>query len=94
MRKEFGNGCLFKIYNEVKDYMQSQENIVKTYFDADTRRDEYLYNQVAFVETWKNAILHNNYAEKQYLALYLFDEYLEVFSNSNPLKNVSLMNLL
>ncbi|MCR5786736.1 MAG: putative DNA binding domain-containing protein [Acholeplasmatales bacterium] len=89
MRKEFGNGCLFKIYNEVKDYMQSQENIVKTYFDAGTRRDEYLYNQVAFVEAWKNAILHNNYAEKQYPAIYLFDDHLEVFSNGNPLKNVS-----
>lgn len=89
MRKEFGNGCLFKIYNEVKDYMQSQENIVKTYFDAGTRRDEYLYNQVAFVEAWKNAILHNNYAEKQYPAIYLFDDHLEVFSNGNPLRNVS-----
>ena len=30
--------------------MQSQQNIVKTYFDNGIRRDEYLYNQVAFVE--------------------------------------------
>ena len=51
--------------------MQSQQNIVKTYFDNGIRRDEYLYNQVAFVEAWKNAISHNDYAERQYPQIYL-----------------------
>ena len=94
MRKEFGNGCLFKIYYEVKSYMQSQINNPRTYFDHGQRRDEYLYDEEAFVEAWKNAILHNNYAEKHYPAIYLYDDHLEVFSNGNPLKNVSLEEFL
>lgn len=87
MRKEFGNGCIFKIYYDVLNYMQSQENIVKTYFDHGQRRDEYLYNQVAFVEAWKNAILHNNYAERQYPQIYLYDDRLEIMSHGYPLKH-------
>ena len=90
MRKEFGKGCIFKIFNEVKDYMQSQQNIVKTYFDNGIRRDEYLYNQVAFVEAWKNAILHNDYAERQYPQIYLYDDRLEVLSHGYALKNDTL----
>lgn len=90
MRKEFGKGCIFKIFNEVKDYMQSQQNIVKTYFDNGIRRDEYLYNQVAFVEAWKNAILHNDYVERQYPQIYLYDDRLEVLSHGYALKNDTL----
>ena len=84
MRKEFGHGYIFKVYNEIKDYMQSQINIPHTYFDHGTRRDEYLYNETAFVEAWKNAILHNDYPEGYYPAIYLFDDHLEVFSNGYP----------
>lgn len=86
MRKEFGDGCLFKIFNEVKDFMQSQINKPKTYFNHGIRRDEYLYDETAFVEAWKNAVLHNDYAERHYPAVYLYDDHLEVFSNGNPLK--------
>ena len=46
------------------------------------------------MEAWKNAILHNNYVEKHYPAIYLYDDHLEVFSNGNPLKNVSLEEFL
>ena len=70
--------------------MQSQQNIVKTYFDNGIRRDEYLYNQVAFVEAWKNAILHNDYAERQYPQIYLYDDRLEVLSHGYALKNDTL----
>ena len=94
LRQEFGRGCLFKIYNDVKDYMRNQVNIPRTYFDHGQRRDEFLYDEVSFVEAWKNAILHNNYVEEQYPAIYLFDDHLEVFSNGNPLKNVTIDEFL
>lgn len=87
MRKEFGNGCIFKIYNDIINYMQSQENIVRTFFDHGQRRDEYLYDEIAFVEAWKNAVLHNDYSERQYPQIYLYDDRLEVLSHGNPLKN-------
>ena len=86
MRKEFGNGCIFKIYYDVLNYMQSQENIVRTYFVHGQRRDEYLYEEVAFVEAWKNAILHNDYAMRQYPQIYLYDDRLEIMSHGYPLK--------
>ena len=86
MRKEFGNGCIFKIYYDVLNYMQSQENIVRTYFVHGQRRDEFLYEEVSFVEAWKNAILHNDYAMRQYPQIYLYDDRLEIMSHGYPLK--------
>ena len=90
MRKEFGYGCIFKVFNDIISYMRSNENIVRTYFDHGQRRDEYLYDEVAFVEAWKNAILHNDYAVRQYPQIYLYDDRLEVMSHGYALKNDTL----
>ena len=94
LRQEFGRGCLFKIYYDVKDYMRNQINIPKTTFDGGQRHDIYLYDETAFEEAWKNAILHNDYAEQQYPAIYLYHDHLEVFSNGYPLRNVTLEEFL
>ena len=94
LRQEFGRGCLFKIYYDVKDYMRNQVNIPKTTFDGGQRHDIYLYDETAFEEAWKNAILHNDYAEQQYPAIYLYSDHLEVFSNGYPLRNVTLEEFL
>lgn len=94
LRQEFGRGCLFKIYFDVKDYMRNQVNIPKTTFDGGQRHDIYLYDETAFEEAWKNAILHNDYAEQQYPAIYLYHDHLEVFSNGYPLRNVTLEEFL
>ena len=45
---------------------------------------------IAFVEAWKNAILHNDYAERQYPQIYLYDDRLEVLSHGYALKNDTL----
>ena len=94
LRQEFGHGCLFKIFYDVKDYMRNQVNIPKTTFDGGIRHDIYLYDETAFEEAWKNAILHNDYAEQQYPAIYLYHDHLEVFSNGYPLRNVTLNEFL
>ncbi len=86
LRQEFGKGCLFKIYYDVRDYMRNQVNIPKTYFDHAQRRDEYPFDETAFVEAWKNAILHNDYSVRQYPQIYLYDDKIEVMSHGYPLK--------
>lgn len=85
MRKEFGKGCIFKVFYDLLDHMNSVEHRVKTYFDKGLRRDEYLYDEGAFVEAWKNAVLHNSYHTNQFPQVYLFDDHLEVMSHGNPL---------
>ena len=85
MRKEFGKGCIFKVFYDLKDYMDSVERRVRTYFDNGMRRDEYLYDEEAFTEAWKNAILHNSYHTGQFPQIYLYDDHLEIMSHGNPL---------
>lgn len=51
VRKEFGKGCIFKVFYDLLDYMDSVERSVRTYFDKGLRRDEYLYDEGDFVET-------------------------------------------
>ena len=89
MRKEFGGGCIFKVFRDVLDYMDAVEHKVRTYFDNGLRRDEYLYDKTAFVEAWKNAVLHNSYHENQFPQIYLFDDHLEVMSHGNPLSRMT-----
>ena len=93
MRKEFclgiGSGCIFKIYNEIKDYMQSQVNIMRTSFYGGKRKDDFLYDQTAFEEAWKNAIIHNDYTTKHYPQIFLYDNSLEIMSHGNVLQHIS-----
>ena len=89
MRKEFGKGCLFKVFYDLLDYMNSAERRVRTFFDGGLRRDEYLYDQTVFVEALKNAFLHNSYCGNQFPQVYLFDDHLEVMSHGDPLKRMS-----
>ena len=89
MRKEFGKGCIFKVFYDLLDYMDSVERRVRTYFDKGLRRDEYLYDEGAFVEAWKNAVLHNSYHIGQFPQVYLYDDHLEVMSHGDPLRRMS-----
>ncbi len=89
MRKEFGKGCIFKVFYDLLDYMDSVERSVRTYFDKGLRRDEYLYDESAFVEAWKNAVLHNSYHTNQFPQVYLYDDHLEVMSHGDPLQRMT-----
>ena len=94
LRQEFGKGCLFKVYYDLKDYIINQVNIPKTYFDHGQRRDEYPFDEIAFVEAWKNAILHNDYSIRQYPQIYLYYNRIEIMSHGNALKNDTLDEFL
>ena len=86
-KKEFGNGSVLKVIDDLNSYIKSTHNIVRSFFDSGNtaRRDEYLIDQESFREGWINACLHNDYSKHLGPAVYLFNDHLEIFSYGNPL---------
>ena len=86
-KKEFGNGSVLKVIDDLNSYIKSTHNIVRSFFDNGNtaRRDEYLIDQESFREGWINACLHNDYSKHLGPAVYLFNDHLEIFSYGNPL---------
>lgn len=85
-RKEFGNCCVLKAIDNVLDYMETTENIVRSYFDGKaSRRDEFLFNKRAFREAYINSVLHNDWSNKTGPSVFLFKDHLEIYSYGTPL---------
>ena len=85
-RKEFGNCCVLKAIDNVLDYMENTENIVRSYFDGkSSRRDEFLFDKRAFREAYINSVLHNDWSSKTGPSVFMFIDHLEIFSYGSPL---------
>ncbi|MBE6133400.1 MAG: hypothetical protein E7178_01895 [Erysipelotrichaceae bacterium] len=90
-RKEFGNCCVLKAIDDLINYMETVENIVRSYFDGmkSSRRDEFLFNKRAFKEAYVNAVLHNDWSTRTGPSVFLFKDHLEIFSYGTPLSVMS-----
>lgn len=86
-RKSFGPACILKIIDDVDEYIQTNINIVRSYFDygKTQRRDEFLLDHESVREGWINACLHNLYLNYPGPSIYIFSDHLEIFSYGNPL---------
>lgn len=90
-RKSFGPDCILKIIDDVDNYIQTNINIVRSYFDygKTQRRDEFLLDHESVREGWINACLHNLYLNYPGPSVYLFSDHLEIFSYGNPLDRMT-----
>lgn len=95
MRRMFNDRCILKSIDDVIDYLQLQENTMRTYFDSvSMRHDEYLFDIDAVSEAWKNACVHNDYSRRLGPTMFIFTDHLEIFSHGSPLSIQSKSNFL
>ena len=85
-RKEFGECCILKAIDDVIGYIDSNINVVRSYFDGKAKRkDEFLIDKNSFREGWINACLHNDFATHLGPSIFLYEDHLEIFSYGSPL---------
>lgn len=89
-RKEFGYKSLIKIIEDVPNYIETNLNKVRSYFDRGVqRRDEFLLDKNSVREAWINACCHNDYSTHLGPAVFVYNDHIEFFSYGNPLKKQS-----
>lgn len=78
-RNEFGGKCLLVSLQQAMDYVESlnETNVV---LGHGARRETPLFDNEAFEEAWKNACVHNSWADMVPPAVYVFSDRLEIVS--------------
>lgn len=80
-RTEYGRKYLISSVNDVLEYM-NVINETKVKLGGSKRIEESYFDYASFKEAWLNAVVHTRWIEKIPPAVYIFDDRIEIVSNS------------